>query len=96
MQVDATMAKHSVDGKGKEVPLLHTMPAEVESNIYLRHPGDQPDTIDEESEEERDHEDEEERRETGADTFQSSIGKQAAAAEMTAAKNDRSKHALFT
>jgi len=71
----AAAAKHSVDGKGKEVPLLHTMPAEVESNIYLRHPGDQPDTIDEESEEERDHEDEEERRETGTDTFQSSIGK---------------------
>ena len=26
----------AMEGRGKEVPLIHSMPAEVESNIYLR------------------------------------------------------------
>jgi len=73
----AAAAKHSqtLEGKGKEVSLVHSMPAEVESNIYLRHPGDRQETIDEVSEEERDHDHEEETRE--ADSFKSFMGKQA-------------------
>ena len=63
--------KGSKAGEGAEVPLLHTMPAEAETNIYLKHPGDADEGP--ESEEERDFDDEEEQRE--AESFQSYIDK---------------------
>jgi len=73
----AEAEKHvkKLKGEGEEVPLVHTMRAEAESNIYLRHPGD----IDEgpESEEERDLDDEEEQREE--ESFKSYMDKQKAA-----------------
>merc|ERR1719167_989941 len=58
-------------GEGEEVPLVHSMRSEAETNIYLRHPGDLDNV--QESEEERDEDDEEEQRE--AESFKAYIDK---------------------
>merc|ERR1712029_673937 len=69
-------ASSRLSGEGREVPLVHSMPAEVESNIFNRpgHSRTLHDYIAEENDEERDDEDEEEQRE--AESFKSFMGKQ--------------------
>jgi len=63
--------KRETGGEGEEVPLVHSMRSEAETNIYLRHPGDLDNV--QESEEERDEDDEEEQRE--AESFKAYIDK---------------------